>query len=391
MVRSSAFNANVKRALKNRTIKEAPAALSRPSTFQLGHTHSRSMGQVAIKAAYHGLTSSEAVQCLLGQLDSLKMIESGRFDSFSLLRYAAMFILAIRTSSLLSFIILAVEIVLVELWFERRKRASNIDFISQIKTRLRSINKQLLEGVSFDQIYAIKPECPLTGAVDYVSVIRDGRVHLLSSMLVVPGDLLVLEKDGKMKPCRGQVVNDLRRSSIVPKNGVAFISEECPLLELLEETIQNRGKSLQTSQLFNQFQKLWIVLFLVIASLKSNSLWIGPLLLLSSPLAKVISWIMGQAYLSLMIELLKDSDTPYTETALDFDDEFDEEAPPPLKNIHISPVKVIKRIFSLERGRIWRSDLIEALGSISVLSIVDREGSVSEVRKRNLIHVFNDI
>lgn len=380
MVRSSAFNANVKRAIKSRAVKEAPAALSRPPNFQFGHAHSRSMGHVAVKAAYHGLTSSEAIQSLLGQLDSLKITGKARLEPFSLLRYFAILFCIARSMNTFYLMILVLEWLVYELWFERRKRAANSDFVSQIKSKLRSINKKLLEGTSLDEIYAIKPNSPLTGAVDYVSVIRDSRIRLINSLLIVPGDLLVLQKDSKGTPCQGQVVNDYRRSSIVPKNSVAFISEECPLLGVLEETIPSKEKSLQTTQLFNQFRKLWIIVFLLGSALQSSSVWIGPLLLLSSPLSKVLFWILGQSYLSLMIELLKDSDTPYTETAVDFDDEFDEEAPPPLKNIYISPTAVIKRVFSLEKGRFWRSDLIEALGSLSVLSIIDREGSVSEVQ-----------
>lgn len=70
-------------------------------------------------------------------------------------------------------------------------------------------------------------------------------------------------------------------------------------------------------------------------------------------------------------------------------DEFDDDAPPPVKNIQIPFRKVVveaaQRLSGITNNdqhgilRLWDGDVIEALALSSVLCFTDREGPISNV------------
>lgn len=109
---------------------------------------------------------------------------------------------------------------------------------------------------------------------------------------------------------------------------------------------------------------------MLLATILSSSLW-----------PKAFS-IFGSARLIALVEILRKSKTPYTKA--EDDDEFDEEAPPPMKDVRIRLVDVFNVIKRSARKEpygclLWTTDLVSALSSVSVLSFLDREGPISNV------------
>ena len=172
----------------------------------------------------------------------------------------------------------------------------------------------------------------------------------MSASLLVPGDLvLIREKEPQ-------------------------ICDKCPLRDQLLCHLKYSQRQLPLSAAFSRFKTIFTWLFLLACALQTEKLTIWPLLLLSSQLPLVLWWLFGNAYLKLLAALLVASPKPYAEASED--DAFDEEAPPPVLNVPISPWQVLK---SLKESSVLRGDLIEALGLLSVLSFTDREGAISEV------------
>lgn len=126
------------------------------------------------------------------------------------------------------------------------------------------------------------------------------------------------------------------------------------------------------------------ILAAVIRSVPVPSIMLAAIIL-SSPIWTGTLSLLGSARLLALVEVLQKSKTPYM--AAEDDDEFDEEAPPPMKDVVLRLVDVatiIRRSIPLDRGHapsclLWTFDLVSALSSVSVLSFLNREGPISSV------------
>ncbi|CAO3692490.1 unnamed protein product [Rhizopus stolonifer] len=107
---------------------------------------------------------------------------------------------------------------------------------------------------------------------------------------------------------------------------------------------------------------------------------IVPLLPLCFPSMWVIARSFGNAQLLILFEALQISKTEYEDD--DEVDEFDAEAPPPTKDLELSPNAVWDRFLSLltkwDRLSLTRStNLLESLGNTTVICCLDREGTIA--------------
>ncbi|KAI9276049.1 hypothetical protein BY458DRAFT_454486 [Sporodiniella umbellata] len=105
-----------------------------------------------------------------------------------------------------------------------------------------------------------------------------------------------------------------------------------------------------------------------------------PLLPLCFPSMWVIARSFGNAQLLILFEALQISKTEYEDD--DEVDEFDAEAPPPTKDLELSPNAVWDRFLSLltkwDRLSLTRStNLLESLGNTTVICCLDREGTIA--------------
>ncbi|KAL0077233.1 hypothetical protein F4703DRAFT_1743001 [Phycomyces blakesleeanus] len=105
-----------------------------------------------------------------------------------------------------------------------------------------------------------------------------------------------------------------------------------------------------------------------------------PLLPLCLPSLWMVARSFGNAQLLILFEALQISKTEYEDDSEV--DEFDAEAPPPTKDVELSPNAVWDRFCSLltkwDRLSLTRStNLLESLGSITVICCLDREGTIA--------------
>ncbi|KAI8393406.1 uncharacterized protein BYT42DRAFT_5272 [Radiomyces spectabilis] len=105
-----------------------------------------------------------------------------------------------------------------------------------------------------------------------------------------------------------------------------------------------------------------------------------PLLPLCLPTLWLVARSFGNAQLLILFEALQISKTEYEDD--DEVDEFDAEAPPPTKDVELSPNAVWDRFCALltkwDRLSLTRStNLLESLGSTTVICCLDREGTIS--------------
>lgn len=126
-----------------------------------------------------------------------------------------------------------------------------------------------------------------------------------------------------------------------------------------------------------------------------------PLLPLCLPSMWVIARSFGNAQLLILFEALQISKTEYEDD--DEVDEFDAEAPPPTKDLELSPSKNlqcvfdIRVLFSLIIDAVWdrflslltkwdrlsltrSTNLLESLGNTTVICCLDKEGTIANVR-----------
>lgn len=110
-------------------------------------------------------------------------------------------------------------------------------------------------------------------------------------------------------------------------------------------------------------------------------------LLTLSPLWGLIFFCYGNARVIALAEILQKSKTPYTEN--EDVDEFDEDAPPPTKDIYIHPGEILRKIWEAlvpstfvaggGSAIFWSYELVDNFARVSVLCYLDREGLIANV------------
>jgi hypothetical protein len=238
--------------------------------------------------------------------------------------------------------------------------------------------------------------------MSYVRAIRDGKVRLVCSNLLVHGDFIVLlagERANRLNFCcqpLNLILTSFQRNSIgIPADSSIFQVEETPASRILQEQLKfSRRTRFIFSQLQDTLQKIVnaaISILMIFSQVFSFNiiLLFAPLIIVSSQLLHFFWWVISTCYLSLLADQLIKSKTPFSETSDPLDiDEFDEDAPPPVKNIKIPYWKVFVEAFCLIFGikdrsgsilNFWDGDITEVLALTSVLCFIDREGSISTV------------
>ena len=220
---------------------------------------------------------------------------------------------------------------------------------------------------------------PPSRAIDLVRTLRDGQ------WVMLPGNVLVLGDIVQLSPMdESQGVN---RKKI--DNDIYEISEPTPLREQIKLM---RDQSKYTNNNDNTSILNWSLLFIAILTgigarvglpnsyIMSLAVALGVGYILVSPIWSVIWIAICNVRIVCLVEILQKSKTPYTEG--EDVDEFDEEAPPPTKDIYVRPFDIFKRLIQAMRGSIpgflvWSEPLCKILASCSVISFLDREGPVS--------------
>ena len=184
-----------------------------------------------------------------------------------------------------------------------------------------------------------------------------------------------------------------KRSFGIPPDSSVVLIEDFPVTQVFEDQLKSPRRSRFIFSMLHEKLQLILSFGLLVSFEKSfafNPIMI-PLILLSSPLLRFFWWLSSTCYISLLAEQLIKSDTPFSETAANDSqdvDEFDEDAPPPVKNIKVPTwrvvIEVIKCLFLTRTGkggifRLWDGDVIEPLALTSVLCFTDREGPISNV------------
>lgn len=384
------------------------------------HAHSRSLPTAASAhdvSSGAGLSTSDALRALVGELDRLVAADTSRkwpslrqlFSDASLaaiLRHVSLLVLllaAIRGRRVDAFVYVVVlaslELFLVEGVWRRQRKFALCNALRDIRNELRALDKASLSGAMRpEQLYHTDVKVPLSTAVSYVRVVRDGRIWRVSPMLLVPGDTLVLAP-GEKSPCASAPLQG--RLQQLQQQRLLVQVREFPMTRVICEQLSFHHKSEHQLLLVSMLQeqtRRWIGHGLFVAAVSAlargrfNPTILVPFSLLSSPLVRIGWWLGSNCYLSLVLHQLLQSQTPFRETheAGDVDvDEFDEDAPPPVKNIRIAPWTMIVEVTRLLLGRgnlkqhgllrLWAGDAVEALGLTSVLCFVDREGPIASV------------
>ena len=250
----------------------------------------------------------------------------------------------------------------------------------------------------------------MSSATSYTRVIRDGTIRLVCLNLLVPGDFVVLLAGEKAShlPVPSQVVNLLipahqKKNLSLPPDFVVVLIEDFPVSRIFEDQLKSPRRGRFIFSMLQERIQIFLSFGLVTAFEKYfafKPIFI-PLILLSSPLLRFFWWLISTCYISLLADQLIKSETPFSETVSSDTqdlDEFDEDAPPPVKNIKIPmwrvAIEVLNRLFCpwKQKGgilRFWDGDVIEPLALTSVLCFTDREGPISNVIKCFTILITN--
>lgn len=183
---------------------------------------------------------------------------------------------------------------------------------------------------------------------------------------------------------------------------------ETPLRRTLVSSLENKRPTTVLSQQVEILRKIVvrrfayiIVAFSFILSFarfilcgNKSVTWFGFLIILPLysvfpflPFTAVYLWVVLRAYgnakVLTLFEQLQQSTTPFDDD--ENVDEFDEEAPPPTKDVKVASGALLHRFISLLRHRReWMlthsTNLLESLCSATVICSVDREGTIASVR-----------
>ncbi|KAL1921766.1 uncharacterized protein VTP21DRAFT_10408 [Calcarisporiella thermophila] len=328
-------------------------------------------------------------------------------------------------------------ILLVFIWngylYQREMRLGS----REITDRAQSIIKSLkISGVDAVQDIRI----PIVSSVSSAKVIRDGLCRVLPTTLLVEGDTVELHY-GDHAPCRMQFIptvdidEDEQDKPYILEAQQPFrttLFGDPPPRWIMEEYVHSRGRfrflvletpiekclraaitltrpasvvqnSAKVMQDLVYGKLIWIALaiavlvgllrFLLNDYPKHHDphqafdllallpvLTILPLLPLSLPTLWMVARSAGNAVVLVLFDALEASKTAYEE---DEDvDEFDNEAPPPTKNVELTLGAVLRKVWSLltkwDHVSLTRStNLFESLATVTVICCIDREGTIS--------------
>ncbi|CAG8604208.1 7716_t:CDS:10 [Paraglomus brasilianum] len=329
----------------------------------------------------------------------------------------------------------AIMILLMLIWngflYFREKRASLLELTLRVEKIIEQMKTTEIKNIQEMRI-------PFVPSITFTKVFRDGIESTIPTYLLVEGDIVELFF-GDVAPCQMQFIAptdaDLSPSKLtLNTNEVfkpSFFSEPEPQL-LLDNHISNRGryrfKIIETPWannlkcVLNQrrpatvlcrqaqvledvfFKKAIFIIFAivflmtlpryivyeVIKSDRRNQALeslivlpvycILPILPFTFPTLWLVVRSFSNATVLVLFELLQISKTDYEDD--DEVDEFDAEAPPPTKNVHLDRAAVWSKFRYLltqwDLSALPRTNnLFESLGSTTVICSLDREGTIS--------------
>ena len=217
---------------------------------------------------------------------------------------------------------------------------------------------------------------PESGTFDSVRVYRDSKLVTLCSNLLVPGDLLLLKKNEKIR----------FKVSLSQSRDGPFVLEEFPISKSLEASLSIQRPESYFTIKFLQLKKAQNILLYVFCCVSvicfvlrrlilgvwdfQWSLILLPFLFMQLSIPWNLVSLYCNSRIILLFESLKTSKEAYSEDL----DEFDEEAPPPTKNIRLPGVSLLKEMAKGTRDE----NLFDVLGHLTVFCYVDKELVITE-------------
>lgn len=226
----------------------------------------------------------------------------------------------------------------------------------------------------------------------FTFVYRDQQLCSLPNALLLRGDLIRL-KFGSLAPCK---VKNVENGKFYEAGQVVL--EKHLLYKVLETRIEgylmrmkdfHRPESPFSIKMrfvgkFSLFLMLATVITLVLYGIFSEIPWdsfvplainaLMPLCFLSSAW-KLPVFAYCNTRILILLEYLQKSKVSYDD--IEEKDEFDDEAPPPTKDLHIPTIQIMRKL--LHYGH-FIDNTFDVLGNINVLCTADKENVLSQVR-----------
>ena len=263
---------------------------------------------------------------------------------------------------------------------------------------------------------------PMTRLLSITRVCRDGKWEYLPYSLLVDGDIIELSF-GETSPANVKSLdcdmtleaNQVFRPNMLPMHmkpnekishagKFLFQVQNMPIIDNLKAVFCNRKprpKTVFRNQVEAMYQMLWrkwipVFIFLSLISniarlaLSSDpwTMWLEFLVIQQIyvvipllPMTTFVLWIvmrtLGNAKIILLFDQLQQSTTPFDDNAEV--DEFDEQAPPPTKEIEFGQALILGKLFKelLHMEEPHSGTLFETLGTITVICSVDRVGTIA--------------
>ncbi len=283
-----------------------------------------------------------------------------------------------------------VLVVAAEIFLDRRIRSLRRGELSR---RLRAIGSELQSrGMEYGTVRE-----PPSRAIVLVRVHRDDLWRMIPANLLVVGDIVQVSPGEHLGIAAKPLLNGDPSLFSIEENPLerqlACLAEKAKLASssaCVKVTAEARNIAMLSSRIhFVMTAILLTFLWLSTSGMEAGSplpldLFLYAALgsfIFQSPLWATLFFIYANARLIALVDVLNKSSTPYTE-AEDVD-EFDEEAPPPTKDIYLDVATIVRNIwFAFNGGSggsclFWMYDLGQAFGAMSVISFMDREGPIA--------------
>jgi hypothetical protein len=300
----------------------------------------------------------------------------------------------------------------VSLWMlHREQKYAARDIYDRIETVISQISSNIFRDFSDLRV-------PFSNSLSLSKVRRDGRWITLPCSYLVEGDVLELMY-GDISPGEIQLLTQpgltlqqnqiLRPLPDIHSNDGKFLFrlKSTPVLQVIKTAVEiDRPQTvlLQQMKVLRHFliRRMFYVFFglslvfsitrFILCDRKQDT-WFAFLiihqvyvLLPFIPLVQVTAWIILRAYgnakVLTLFDQLQKSTTPFDYRGNV--DEFDEEAPPPTKDIKLASGALIGRFLTLVAHRSRPNsaqvvNLVEILSSATVICSIDREGTIALV------------